>query len=88
MDIPAIIEAAASVIAAVAATTATIRSIANGKLGDRMRVDIADIHLLINSRMDALLKVSIENAMKEGAEAARLAHAISLKADKPIPHTK
>lgn len=59
-----VISDCAAIVAAVAAIAATVKSWANGK-------SIQIVHLLINSRLDQLLAVSVEDAKKQGAEDAR-----------------
>ncbi len=54
----------AQILTALAAIGAVWASVRNGK-------KIADVHLLINSRMTELLKVAADAARSEGREAGR-----------------
>lgn len=71
VDIPAYISAGAAVVAAISAMAATIRSYQNGQLANKMRADIAQVHILINSRVDQLLISTAAQARQEGEEMGR-----------------
>lgn len=71
MDWYQVISTSAAVLAAIAATTASVKSILNGRAANEITGKIEEIHVLINSRVDQLLATTAIAARQEGAEDVR-----------------